>query len=170
MFFFFFQAEDGIRDRNVTGVQTCALPIYTVYGPELQEAVKRFQRRHGLEPDGAIGPAIVAQMNVPADARVRQIELNLERWRWLPHNLGDRHIIVNIPEYRLEVWDHGRVPLAMRVVVGKKDTPTPIFSDEMTYLVFAPYWNVPADIVQNETLPSVMRDPALHERTNMEVV
>jgi murein L,D-transpeptidase YcbB/YkuD len=142
----------------------------TVYGPELQEAVKRFQRRHGLEPDGVIGPGLVAQMNVPADARVRQIELNLERWRWLPRDLGDRHIIVNIPEYRLEVWEHGRVPLAMRVVVGKKDTPTPIFSDEMTYLVFAPYWNVPTDIGQNETLPAVMRDPAFLERTNMEVI
>ena len=142
----------------------------TVYGPGLQEAVKRFQRRHGLEPDGVIGPALVAQMNVPAAARVRQIELNLERWRWLPRDLGDRHIIVNIPEYRLEVWDHGRVPLAMKVVVGKKDTPTPIFADEMTYLVFAPYWNVPTDIAQNETLPSVMRDPAFLERTNMEVI
>jgi L,D-transpeptidase YcbB len=143
---------------------------HTVYSTELQEAVKRFQRRHGLEPDGVVGPTVVAQMNVPAEARVRQIELNLERWRWLPRNIGDRHIIVNIPEYRLEVWDHNQVPLAMRVVVGKKDTPTPIFSDQMTYIVFAPYWNVPADIVQNETLPSVMRDPAFLERTNMEVI
>jgi murein L,D-transpeptidase YcbB/YkuD len=141
-----------------------------VYGPELQEAVKRFQRRHGLEPDAVVGAAVVAQMNVPADVRVRQIELNLERWRWLPRDMGDRHIIVNIPEYQLEVSDHGRVPLAMRVVVGKKDTPTPIFADKMTYIVFAPYWNVPTDIVENETLPSVMRDPAFLEKTNMEVI
>jgi murein L,D-transpeptidase YcbB/YkuD len=141
-----------------------------VYGSDLQDAVKRFQQRHGLEPDGVVGPGVVAQLNVPADARVRQIELNLERWRWLPRDFGDRYIIVNIPEYRLEVWDERRVALAMRVVVGKKDTPTPIFSDQMTYLVFAPYWNVPDDIVQNETLPSVMRDPAFLARTNMEVV
>ena len=142
----------------------------TAYGPPLQEAVRAFQRRHGLEPDGVIGPALVAQLNVPIDARVRQIALNLERWRWLPRDLGDRHIIVNIPEYRLEVWDRGRVPLAMRVVVGKKDTPTPIFSDRMTYLVFAPYWNVPPDIVEKETLPSVMNDPGFLDRANMEVV
>lgn len=142
----------------------------TVYGPELQDAVKRFQSRHGLEPDGVVGRSVVAQMNVPADARVRQIELNLERWRWLPRDMGDRHIIVNIPEYRLEVSDHGHVRLAMRVVVGKKDTPTPIFADKMTYIVFAPYWNVPPDIVENETLPSVMRDPAFLEKTNMEVI
>jgi murein L,D-transpeptidase YcbB/YkuD len=142
----------------------------TVYGPDLQEAVKRFQLRHGLEPDGVVGRAVVAEMNVPADARVWQIELNLERWRWLPRDMGDRYIIVNIPEYRLEVWEKGRVPLAMRVVVGKKDTPTPIFSDQMTHLVFAPYWNVPQEIAENETLPAVMRDPAFLERTNMEVI
>jgi murein L,D-transpeptidase YcbB/YkuD len=142
----------------------------TAYGPALQEAVKRFQRRHGLEPDGAIGRAAVAQMNVPVEARIDQIGLNLERWRWLPRQLGERHILVNIPEFRLEVWDHDKVPLSMRVVVGKKDTPTPIFADDMTYVVFAPYWNVPPDIVKKETLPSVLRDPAFLQRTNMEVL
>ena len=140
------------------------------YDVELQEAVKRFQRRHGLEPDGTIGPAVVAAMNVPVSDRIDQIALNLERWRWLPRDLGDRYVLVNIPEYRLEVWDGGQVPLSMRVVVGKKDTPTPIFADDMTYIVFAPYWNVPPDIVQKETLPSVMRDPAFLQRTNMEVL
>lgn len=140
------------------------------YDTDLQEAVKRFQRRHGLEPDGTVGPAVVAAMNVPVNDRIDQIALNLERWRWLPRDLGERYILVNIPEYRLEVWDGGQVPLSMRVVVGKKDTPTPIFADDMTYIVFAPYWNVPPDIVQKETLPSVMRDPAFLQRTNMEVL
>ena len=142
----------------------------TVYGPELQEALKRFQRRHGLEPDGAVSAATIAQLNVPAERRVQQIALNLERWRWLPADLGERHILVNIPEYRLEVWDHGQVPVSMRVVVGKKDTPTPIFNDEMTHIVFAPYWNVPADIAKNETVPHALRDPAFLQRTNMEVL
>jgi murein L,D-transpeptidase YcbB/YkuD len=109
-------------------------------------------------------------MNVPAEERVRQIALNLERWRWLPRDLGERHILVNVPEYRLEVWDHDQVPLSMRVVVGKKDTPTPIFADDMTYVVFSPYWNVPADIAKNETVPSALRDPAFLQRTNMEVL
>jgi murein L,D-transpeptidase YcbB/YkuD len=142
----------------------------TTYGPDLQEAVKRFQRRHGLEPDGAVGRGVIAQMNVPVETRIRQIALNLERWRWLPRDLGERHILVNVPEYRLEVWDGGKVPLSMRVVVGKKDTPTPIFADDMTYVVFSPYWNVPADIVKNETVPSALRDSAFLERTNMEVL
>jgi murein L,D-transpeptidase YcbB/YkuD len=142
----------------------------TTYTPELQEAVKRFQRRHGLADTATVAAATVAQMNVPVERRIEQIALNLERWRWLPRELGERHILVNIPEYRLEVWDHGTVPLSMRVVVGKKDTPTPIFNDNMTFVVFAPYWNVPADIVRKETIPSVMKDPAFLDKTNMEVL
>jgi L,D-transpeptidase YcbB len=141
-----------------------------VYGTELQEAVKRFQRRHGLMDDAVVGPPTVAELNVPLATRIGQLELNLERWRWLPRDLGSRFVLVNIPEYRLEVWESGRVPLTMRVVVGKQDTPTPIFTDEMTYLVFSPYWNVPPDIAKGETLPEALKDPAFLERTNMEVL
>ncbi len=142
----------------------------TVYDEGLQAAIKKFQQRHGLEADAKVGRAVVTELNVPVAARIRQIALSLERWRWLPRDLGTRYALVNIPEYRLEVWDRGRVALAMNVVVGKKDTPTPIFSDRMTYLVFAPYWNMPADIVAEETLPSVMSDPAFLERANIEVL
>jgi len=140
------------------------------YSAQLQEAVKRFQRRHGLTDDGVVSAATIAEMNVPIEQRIGQIALNLERWRWLPRNLGERHILVNIPEYRLEVWDGNQVPLNMRVVVGKKDTQTPIFNDEMTYLVFSPYWNVPPDIAKGETLPEMLKDPGFLERSNMEVV
>jgi L,D-transpeptidase YcbB len=142
----------------------------TTYGDDLQEAVKRFQRRHGLEPDGAISAGTVAQMNVPVGQRIQQISLNLERWRWLPADLGERHVLVNIPEYRLEVWDRGKVPVSMRIVVGKKNTPTPIFNDDMTHIVFSPYWNLPPDIVKNETIPQALRDPASLQRMNMEVL
>jgi len=142
----------------------------SLYGSELQDAVKRFQRRHGLTDDGVVGPALVGELNVPIEARIRQIELNMERWRWLPRDLGDPHILVNIPEMRLDVWDHGANPISMRVVVGKTDTPTPIFNGRMTYIVFAPFWNVPADIAEKETLPSVLNDPGFLARTNMEVV
>jgi L,D-transpeptidase YcbB len=140
------------------------------FSVELQESVKRFQRRHGLTDDGVVSAATIAEMNVPIEQRISQIALNLERWRWLPRDLGERHILVNIPEYRLEVWDRNQVPLTMRVVVGKKDTQTPIFADEMTYLVFSPYWNVPPDIAQGETLPEVLKDPDFLQRSNMEVV
>lgn len=141
-----------------------------VYAEDLQEAVKVFQRRHGLTDDGAVGPEVVAALNVPLDRRLAQIAMNMERWRWLPRDLGDRYILVNIPEMRLDVYEGNQVPLSMRVVVGKPDTPTPIFNDEMTHLVFSPYWNVPDSIAQGETLPSVINDPTFLERTNMEVV
>jgi murein L,D-transpeptidase YcbB/YkuD len=140
------------------------------YGPELQDAVKRFQRRHGLLDDGVIGPDVVAALNVPIEGRISQIVLNLERWRWLPRDLGDHHILVNIPEMRLDVYERGSVPLTMRVVVGKHDTPTPIFNDRMTYIVFSPYWNVPPSIAEGETLPALMNDPGFLERNNMEVL
>jgi murein L,D-transpeptidase YcbB/YkuD len=156
-----------------TGDYSGALPPDgrpAVYGPELQEAVKRFQRRHGLQDDGIVAAPTVAEMNVPIDARVRQIEMNMERWRWLPRVLGERYILVNIPEMRLDVRDGGQVPLSMRVVVGKPDTQTPIFNDLMTHVVFAPYWNVPPDIAEKETMPSMLRDPAFLDRMNMEVV
>ena len=140
------------------------------YGDALVDAVRTFQRRHGLQDDGVVGPATVAQLNVPIEARIAQIELNLERWRWLPRDLGSRYILVNIPEYRLEVWEGDRVPLAMRVVVGKRDTPTPIFNDRMSYIVLSPYWYVPPGIAEGETLPAVLSDPTFLERTNMEVL
>jgi len=140
------------------------------YTPELQEAVKKFQRRHGLADDGIVGPGVIGALNVPIERRIDQIALNMERWRWLPRDLGERYILVNIPEMRLDVYEGSQVPLTMRVVVGKSDTQTPIFNDEMTYLVFSPYWNVPPGIAQDETLPSVMNDPGFLARNNMEVV
>jgi murein L,D-transpeptidase YcbB/YkuD len=140
------------------------------YDTDLVEAVKRFQRRHGLPDDGIVNAPVVAAMNVPIEERIEQIQLNLERWRWLPRDLGERHVLVNIPEYRLEVWDGSNVPVTMRVVVGKQDTPTPIFNDQMTHIVFSPYWNVPPGIAEGETLPAVLRDPDFLNRQNMEVL
>ena len=157
-----------VASGDFTGEPGASEPA--VYGPELQEAVKRFQRRHGLTDDGVVGSTVVAEMNVPIESRIRQIALNMERWRWLPRDLGDPYILVNIPEMRLDVWDHGSNPVSMRVVVGKTDTPTPIFNDRMTYVVFAPFWNVPSDIAEKETLPSVLNDPNFLTRMNMEVV
>jgi murein L,D-transpeptidase YcbB/YkuD len=112
-----------------------------------------------------------AAIKVSAADRVAQIELNLERWRWLPEELGERYIIVNIPTFQLEVLERGKVSLAMRVVAGKADeTPTPIFSDEMTEVVFSPYWNVPTSILRKETIPAVLQDPDYLNRNDLEVV
>jgi L,D-transpeptidase YcbB len=158
-------AASGDYDGSVPSDATAS-----PYTPQLQEAVKVFQRRHGLTDDGAIGPEVVAALNIPLEHRINQIAMNMERWRWLPRDLGDRFMLVNIPEMRLDVFDNDKVSLTMRVVVGKQDTPTPIFNDEMTHLVFSPYWNVPDSIAQGETLPAVINDPGFLQRTNMEVV
>jgi L,D-transpeptidase YcbB len=141
-----------------------------VFDAETQDALKRFERRHGLVADGRLDRAVLAALSVPVEERIRQIELNLERWRWLPETLGERYVLANIPTFHLTAVDHGQVGLQMRVVTGKKDSPTPIFSDEMTTVVFSPYWNVPADIARNETMPAVMRDPGYLGRNNLEVV
>src|SRR5438093_2793137 len=142
-----------------------------VFDDAVEQAQKRFEKRYGLSEDGVLGPEDVAAMNVPAEDRARQIELNLERWRWLPEELGDRYILVNIPTFQLEAIERGKVTLAMRVVAGKADeTPTPIFSDDMTEVVFSPYWNVPTSILRKETIPAVLRDPGYLERNDLEVV
>ncbi|MEX1129296.1 MAG: L,D-transpeptidase family protein [Vicinamibacterales bacterium] len=156
-----------------SGDYTGSLPAEgaaAAYTAALQEAVKAFQRRHGLTDDGSVGPEVVAALNVPLEQRLSQIAMNMERWRWLPRDLGDRYLLVNIPEMRLDVYEGDSVPLSMRVVVGKSDTPTPIFNDEMTHIVFSPYWNVPDSIAQGETLPSLMADPSFLNRQNMEVL
>jgi murein L,D-transpeptidase YcbB/YkuD len=102
-------------------------------------------------------------------AAVEKIAMNMERWRWLPADLGARYILVNIPAFQLDAVESGKSVLAMRVVTGKKDNPTPVLVDEMTSVVFSPYWNIPPDIVEKEILPKLESDPAFLDRNNMEV-
>ena len=103
------------------------------------------------------------------DGRVQRIVMNMERWRWLPDDLGSRYILVNIPAFRLDVVENGRSVLGMRVVTGKKNNPTPVLADTIEEIVFSPYWNIPKDIVEKEILPHVADDPTYLERHNMEV-
>ena len=161
--------EAVAKRLSLTGDFKGTVPAGTYQG-DLVEAVKVFQRRHGLHDDGILSPAVAAEMNVPVDRRIAQIQMNLERWRWLPRDLGNRYVLVNIPEMRLDIYEAENIVLTMRTVVGKEDTPTPIFNDEMTHIVFSPYWNVPPTIAQEETLPAVMRDPGFLDRNNMEVL
>jgi murein L,D-transpeptidase YcbB/YkuD len=130
-----------------------------VYGGELVEGVKRFQRRHGLDDDGRLGPATVKELNVPLSDRVHQLQLTLERWRWLPSEFSAPPIIVNIPDFRLRALDGNAVAMDMRVVVGRAmRTETPVFSRDMTYVVFRPYWVVPPGIMRRQILPAIQRD------------
>jgi L,D-transpeptidase YcbB len=149
-----------------------ALPSETqIYGGPLVDAVKRFQRRHGLDADGRLGPATIKELNVPLQDRVRQLQLTLERWRWLPAEFSAPPIIVNIPDFRLRALDEkNNVAMDMRVVVGKAmRTQTPVFTREMSYVVLRPYWNVPPSILRGEIVPAIQRDRGYIARKNYEV-
>jgi murein L,D-transpeptidase YcbB/YkuD len=141
-----------------------------VFDAEVRAALKRFEQRHGLNADGLLDAETVRALNVPVEERIEQLTLNMERWRWLPESLGERHILVNVPTYQLDVYENGHVVLPMRVVAGKKENPTPIFMDKMENVVFSPYWNVPPDIARKETIPAAMRDPGYLSRNDMELV
>jgi L,D-transpeptidase YcbB len=131
-----------------------------VYDEEVARAVARFQVRHGLEPDsGIVGRGTLSALNVPVETRIRQIELNLDRYRWLPAEFEERYLLVNIPDFRLRAYDGGREVFEQRVIVGDEyQNATPVFADSMTYLVFRPEWNVPSSILVNEMLPKLRED------------
>jgi murein L,D-transpeptidase YcbB/YkuD len=140
----------------------------------LRMAVDRDDVRDSLEPLAPTHPqykglqAALARQDDPS--RIQQIRMNLERWRWTARDLGERHILINVPAYQMQVIEGERPVLAMRVIVGQPDWPTPLFSDEMTYVVFSPYWNIPENILRDETLPRLASDPEYLERNNIEVV
>ena len=119
------------------------------------DALARFQKRHDLKVDGALGPETLGALNLSVEERIRQIEVNLERWRWLPRNLGQRYLVVNVADFSLEVIEGGEAVLAMPVVVGTDYRRTPVFSSTMRYLDFAPYWNVPYTILKEDKLPLI---------------
>ncbi len=147
------------------------LPVRdTVFDRRMEQAIGDLQSRHGIPRSGVLGEATRAVLNVPVATRLRQMELNLERWRWLPADLGERHVEINIPAYRLELVRQGRVARAMRVVVGRRRSPTPVFSDQLTYLEVNPTWTLPPSVVVKEIVPSLERDRDYLETNHMYVV
>jgi murein L,D-transpeptidase YcbB/YkuD len=143
-----------------------------VYQGPLVDAVKHFQDRFGRTTDGKITPQTLADLNVPLSTRVRQMQLTLERWRWLPIGLHAAPIVANIPEFRLRAYDENfKVALTMNVVVGKAyNHNTPVFEDSMQYLIFRPYWSVPYSIAKAEFIPKIVRDPDYLEKKGFAVV
>ncbi|CAA7617125.1 conserved hypothetical protein [Candidatus Terasakiella magnetica] len=133
------------------------------------EAVKRFQARHGLDPDGTIGAKTLATLNIPAEARARQIAVNMERWRWMTRNPGRNHIAVNIPAYQLDVVEDGAIVMSMRVVTGDVKHPTPSMNTTLNSLVLNPAWSVPSSIANKEILPKLRRDPHYLSTSNLKI-
>jgi len=132
-------------------------------------AVARFQTLHGLPSDGIVGPETRQQLSISPAQRAQQIALNLERWRWLPRFLGDRHILVNSAAFSLQLVESNTVTLTTRAIVGRPDWPTPIVSSTATDLVFRPVWRVPRVIAVQELLPIVRKDPGYLARAGFRV-
>jgi murein L,D-transpeptidase YcbB/YkuD len=140
-----------------------------VFDEGLDEAVKNFQRRHGLDMDGIVGPATLSALNVSADDRVHWIEINMERWRWLPQDLGASHVIVNIANFELDVVESEKEVITMRAIVGRDYRRTPVFSGRMSYIVLSPYWHVPPSLAVKDILPQVRKDPGYLAEKGMKV-
>ena len=140
------------------------------YDEGTKNAVRRFQKRHGLKADGVISLATLKEMNVPVEKRIQQITLNLERLRWLPEDIGNRYIIVNITDFGLELFQDDRVVMDMPIVVGKQKQRTSAFSGKMTYIELNPYWNIPKTIAAKEILPNVQKDPAYLAKKKIKVI
>jgi L,D-transpeptidase YcbB len=169
--------EEGMRGERVTLLrqrlawEDRLLEVEgELFDAELVEAVRRFQRRHGLHDDGVVGRHTLVELNVPTAERVRQLEVNLERWRWLPAELGPRYVLVNIASFQLFVVEENETVLDMRVVVGRPYRRTPVFSDRIRYLVLNPDWQVPEVIARKDIVPLVRKDPAYLERMRFAVL
>lgn len=141
-----------------------------VYDEELAEVVKTFQADFGLNADGLVGPQTLAAINAEPDGRLRQVLVNLERIRWMNHDLGDRHIYVNIPDFMASVVDNGEPTHTFRVVVGKRKHQTAEFSDMMTHMVVNPTWHVPSSIASKEYYPQLLADPTTLARQNIRML
>lgn len=151
----------AVRERlGVTGEHGGAEPADPrLYDRELEKAVRRFQERHHLGVDGVIGPATLTAMNVTAEERVGQIRVNLERMRWVHHDLPDDYLLVDIPGQEAQLLRGGEAVWSSRVIVGRADRQTPIFRDQVEYLEFNPTWTVPPTILKKDILPAARNDP-----------
>jgi murein L,D-transpeptidase YcbB/YkuD len=142
----------------------------TLFDESLEHAVQIAQQRHGLLVDGVVGPQTRVALNVSVQERIRQLALNMERWRQNFRERGERYVLVNIPGYSLDVVNKGQSEIRMRVVVGKPSWRTPSFQSTITQVVVNPYWSVPSGITKKEILPQVRKNPMYLRDQNMEVL
>jgi murein L,D-transpeptidase YcbB/YkuD len=141
-----------------------------LFDENVELSVINFQARHGLEIDGVVGPGTLDALNVPLKQRIRQMELNMERLRWILGNIEERFIVVNIANFQLDVIENDKSILSMKVVVGKPYLRTPIFTAKMTYIVINPVWNIPDSIARKEILEKIKKDPTYLARQKIKVL
>jgi murein L,D-transpeptidase YcbB/YkuD len=173
--------EEGGRDPRVPALRRRLAAEGDLAAPEgsaggevfdaaLGEGVRRFQRRHGLDPDGVVGPGTLAALNVPLRARIDQIRVNLERARWALHAIHGDFVLVDVTGFQLDLFEGDRPAWTTRVMVGKPYRKTPIFQSKIRYLVLNPSWTVPPGILEGDVLPALRRDPGYLARRNMRVI
>ncbi|MFN3405512.1 MAG: murein L,D-transpeptidase [Cytophagaceae bacterium] len=139
------------------------------FDSDLEKAVKQFQFRHGLDSTGIVNKKTVSEMNIPVESRIRQIAVNMERWRWLPAKGGAKYIAINIPNYMLHAFENNKHAWQMKAIVGKSATNTPVFNSEISHVVFNPSWTAPKSIAVNEILPAIKKNPDYLVNHEMEV-
>jgi murein L,D-transpeptidase YcbB/YkuD len=171
--------EKGVYDQRVQSlrhrlwlsgdIDTMDVIDSSEFDGELERAVRRFQERHGLETDGVVGRYTLAALNVPVEERIQQVLLNMERWRWMPEEMGSRYIMVNMAGFDLQLVENEATVMDMRVIIGRPYRSTPAFVAEMTHLVFNPYWNVPHKLALLDLLPAQQKDPQYLTRKGFRV-
>ena len=157
----------AMRDRlNYLGYEAGDSAIYDA---KMGESVKAFQRTHLLEPDGAAGAKTIAELNRSNAERTQQIQINMERWRWMPESMGDHYVAVDIPGFRYAVVKDGEEVLSARTIVGRDARKTPVFMTPMSYIVFSPYWHVPRSMSVNDFLPRLKQNPNALQRSKIRI-
>ncbi len=155
-----------IRER----LNLAAAEVPDLYDETLEAAIRAFQEEKGLLVDGVIGPASISALNGGNAATTEDIIANMERWRWMPEDLGDFHVFVNVPEFRLYVRNQEDIAYTTRVIVGQTQHQTPIFSDEIEHVVVNPFWNVPVSIMNAEIAPHLPGNPGYLAARNMQLL
>jgi murein L,D-transpeptidase YcbB/YkuD len=136
----------------------CALCSIDIFDHGLEEAVKRYQLRHGLEADGRVGPETRQSLNIPVAEKIMQIRINMERWRWMPRKLGQRYLLVNMTGFELYLMENDSTELSMPVIIGKAYRATPSFSGLVSRMEYNPYWTVPGNMTVTDFVPRLIKD------------
>jgi len=152
------RSTEKVKNENNTSFEEPYIDPNAIFGECLDKAVKHFQKRHGLEVDGIVGKGTQRALDVSVDEKIAKILLNIDRIKWLPRDDNKRYLIVNLPEFMLHYIEDKKVKKNIRVIIGNKKHPTPIFSQEISYVVLNPYWKIPAGIVRREIIPHMIRN------------
>ncbi|MFV9616233.1 MAG: L,D-transpeptidase family protein [Gammaproteobacteria bacterium] len=160
-----------LRQRlEITGdLHEDALQNMDIFDHELAEAVKRFQQRHGLAVDGKMGQETRRALNITISARIRQIIINMERWRWMPRKLGKRYLMVNMTGFELYIMENGSPVLTMPVIIGKSYRSTPSFSGLVSHMEYNPYWTVPTNLALQDIIPRQISDPSYFAKKSIKL-